>query len=99
VPSRGFIGSAGRDIVVRCASLGELFMWCKRGRGSRYWKAQKARDEATAENTKLQEQLEDEKREIEKLKDQLELDLGVLELFAQVRIVLVNRRWSVTRTL
>lgn len=33
----GFIGSAGRDIVVRCASLGELFMWCKRGRGSRYW--------------------------------------------------------------
>jgi hypothetical protein len=26
----GFIGSAGRDIVVRCASLGELFMWCKR---------------------------------------------------------------------
>ncbi|GAA5980990.1 hypothetical protein JCM10908_003942 [Rhodotorula pacifica] len=35
-------------------------------------KAQKARDEATAQNTKLQEQVEDEQREIEKLKDQLE---------------------------
>lgn len=30
----GFVGSAGRDIVVRCTSLGELLMRDKRGRGS-----------------------------------------------------------------
>jgi septal ring factor EnvC (AmiA/AmiB activator) len=47
-------------------------------------KAQKARDEATAENTKLQEQLEDEKREIEKLKDQLE-DQSPEDLDAQLQ--------------
>lgn len=53
-------------------------------------KAQKARDEATAESTKLQEQVEDEQREIQKLKDRLEdqsTETGDAELQKRVNVL------------
>lgn len=57
-------------------------------------KAQKAQDEAAAENVKLQEQLDDEQREIGNLNDQLE-DQSPVDVDAQLqkKVTVLEQVW------